>query len=136
MSPSGPQRHAPHDQPAPRSAGGQPGGPGPVEINPAGVAAFAVEVAMIALVAVSGWRLGSSAWLSPLLCVVLVVVVAVLWGLWLAPRAARRLPTRARVVAKAVLFAAVGGLALAAGIGWWGLVFVVLAWASLAWTRG
>lgn len=152
MSPTAPRRPGPTDGPAsggPASGGhradhpepGRPGAPGasgqpPLQVDAAGVAAFGVEVALVVLVAVAGWRLGDSAWLSPVLCVVLVLVVAVLWGVWLAPHAARRLPVRARVVAKAVLFAAVAALALAAGLTWWAVAFVVVAWASLAWTRG
>jgi hypothetical protein len=99
------------------------------------VLALLVELAMLALLAIAGWRLGGSAVVSGLIAVVLVVAVAALWGRWLAPRAPRRLDRPARLATKAALFGVVGLVVVVSGLPWWGAAFAVVAWGSLAWAR-
>ena len=86
------------------------------------VVRFTAELGMLAALAYAGWRLLSD---TPVLGVVaaiaLPVVAAVVWGAWVAPRAARRLEDPARLVVELVLFgAAVAGLLLVVG-GTWGI---------------
>ena len=97
--------------------------------------AFVVELAMLVLLALAGWRLGGNAAVSVLLAVVLVAVAVVVWGRWLAPRTSRRLPRTPRLAAKALLFAATGVLAAGSGLVGAAVVFVVVAAASLVWAR-
>jgi FtsH-binding integral membrane protein len=61
---------------------------------------FACEVAALAAVAWCGWRI------NPALGVALPLVVALVWGLWIAPRARRRLSDPARFVVELVVFTA------------------------------
>ncbi|WP_285587335.1 YrdB family protein [Actinomycetospora sp. NBRC 106378] len=95
-------------------------GPGLIE---AGV--FLAEVAMIAVLVYAGVALPRSVVGRIVLVVVLVGVFVVIWGRWLAPRAARRLPPRPGLLLKLALFA-VGALLLAwAGPVWLAVVFLV-----------
>jgi hypothetical protein len=130
--------------PEPRSTAPRPSGPsarpssGAVDatrVTGAGVLAFAIEVAMVVLLAVAGARLGGNRAVSVLLAVVLVAAAVVVWGRWLAPRAPRRMARTPRLAAKAVLFAATALLAIASGLVVVAIVFVVVAGASLAWSR-
>lgn len=76
-------------------------------------ARFVLELCMLAALAVAGWQLGGPVVLQVLLAVLLPAVAATLWGLWVAPRATRRLPDPARFGVEAVLFAVASvGLAL------------------------
>ncbi|GAA1840391.1 hypothetical protein GCM10009836_19670 [Pseudonocardia ailaonensis] len=77
--------------------------------------AFLAELAMLAGLAAAGVGLGGSTGIRIALAVVFPLVAAVLWGLWLAPRAGRRLPRTRRIVAKVALLAITGGLLVAAG---------------------
>jgi len=104
-------------------------------LSGAGAVAFVVELAMLVLLALAGWRLGGNAAVSVLLAVVLVAVAVVVWGRWLAPRTSRRLPRTPRLAAKALLFAATGGLTAVSGLVGAAVVFVVVAAASLVWAR-
>jgi len=119
----------------PPSSGLQAGIEPAVRVTAAGVLAFAVELAMLTLLAVAGARLGGSAAVSVLLAVVLVVSAGAVWGRWLAPRARRRLPHRPRIAAKALLFVATGVLTAASGLAVAAIVFVVVGLGSLAWSR-
>ena len=78
--------------------------------------AFLSELAVFALLAVSGWHLVGTPWLRLVLAVLLPVAAVGGWGLWLAPRSRRRLPQPVRVVAQLGVFAASGVLAVAAGL--------------------
>jgi hypothetical protein len=73
---------------------------------------FLSELAMLAGLGVAGYRLGDGVVFSIVDAVLLPVVAAALWGLFIAPRARRRLPEPARFVVELVLFA-VTGLVLA-----------------------
>lgn len=105
-----------------------------VRVRYVDVVAFACEVAMfVVLIAatnslVDGWR----HWLVSL---ALVVVVAVVWGRWIAPSSSHRLDDPARFVVQTALFASVGTLAVLADLLWVGVVFVVVSVAAFAATR-
>jgi hypothetical protein len=73
--------------------------PGTRPVDALDVLVFIAELVLLAIVAVAGARLGSHA-SAIALAVLLPVVTALLWGLYLAPRATRRLPHRNRRVAK------------------------------------
>ncbi|GEA87417.1 DUF2568 domain-containing protein [Cellulomonas cellasea] len=95
--------------PAPRS-------PSPADVGALAVAAFAGELVLLVLVAVSGWRAGGGGLPSALLSVALVAAVVTVWGLWVAPRSPRRLGRWGRwavvsalVLANVVLAAATEG---------------------------
>jgi uncharacterized membrane protein YwaF len=88
------------------------------------VLVFIVELVLLAILAVAGARLGSHA-TAIALAVLLPAVAAVLWGLYLAPRASRRLPHPGRLVAKLALMLAASALLVAAAAVAWGLAFLV-----------
>jgi hypothetical protein len=88
------------------------------------VLVFIVELMLLALLAVAGARLASHG-TAIILAVVLPLVTAVAWALYLAPHASRRLPRPSRLVAKlALMLAASASLAGASALAW-GLAFLL-----------
>ncbi|MFL6126371.1 YrdB family protein [Actinophytocola sp.] len=69
---------------------------------------FLTELALLAGLAVAGARLGDGVVLAVVDAVLLPLVAAALWGLFIAPRARRRLPEPARFTVEFVLFAGAG----------------------------
>ena len=84
------------------------------------VVRFGTELALLAGAGVLGWAI---AW--PL-TLVGPAVVAVVWGLWVAPKATNRLRDPARLAVELVLFLAVGGALIAAGHPWFGAPLAVV----------
>jgi hypothetical protein len=81
---------------------------------------FAAEIGMLAALGYVGWRLGGdSQAVAIVLAVVLVSLAATVWGLWVAPRAARRLEDPGRLFVELALFgvAVLGLVVLAEGSG-------------------
>jgi hypothetical protein len=70
---------------------------------------FACEVAALAAVAWCGWRI------NPALGVVFPLVVAGVWGLWIAPKARRRLSDPPRFVLELAVFAAAAAALVSVG---------------------
>jgi Protein of unknown function (DUF2568) len=70
---------------------------------------FACELAALVAVAWWGWTV------SPVLGVAFPLLVAVVWGAWIAPKARRRLPDPGRLGLEALVFAA--ATASFAGVG-------------------
>jgi Protein of unknown function (DUF2568) len=99
-------------------------------------ASFLAELATLALLAVTGARLGTDTpILGLVLAFILPVAAASIWGVWMAPRSSRRLADPARLCAQAALFAATGLLAALVGMATLGIVFAVTATVLFALTR-
>ncbi len=77
---------------------------------------FLTELMLLGGLALAGTRLGSGVALAIVDAVLLPVAAAALWGLFLAPRARRRLPEPARFLLEFALFG-VTGVVLAL-VGW------------------
>lgn len=97
-----------------------------------GVLAFLCELVMIGLLAVAGWRLGTSSPTSITLAVLLPAVAIAIWARWMAPTSRHRLRRGPRVVAQTALFIAVGTACIYAGLTTWGIVFSIIASAVFA----
>ncbi|MEV5714399.1 YrdB family protein [Amycolatopsis mediterranei] len=96
---------------------------------------FLTELALLGGLALAGTRLGSGVALAIVDAVLLPVAAAALWGLFVAPRARRRLPEPARFLLEFALFA-VAGVVLAL-VGWLvaGIVLAVAGIGVAALTR-
>ncbi|WP_410561687.1 YrdB family protein [Amycolatopsis sp. cmx-4-61] len=77
---------------------------------------FLTELALLGGLALAGTQLGSGVALAVVDAVLLPVAAAALWGLFIAPRARRRLPEPARFLLEFALFAVAG--AVLALLGW------------------
>jgi hypothetical protein len=82
---------------------------------------FACELAALVAVAWWGWTV------TPVLGVALPVVVAAVWGAWIAPKARRRLADPLRLVLELVVFAAATASLVAVGQWVVGVVFAAAA---------
>jgi hypothetical protein len=98
--------------------------PGRRPVDVLDVLVLIVELMLLAILAVVGARLGSHA-TAIALAVLLPLVTALLWGVYLAPRASRRLPHRSRLAAKLAVMLAASALLVAAGAVAWGLAFLL-----------
>src|SRR5690348_7304430 len=87
---------------------------------------FLTELLLLGVLAVAGARLGSGVVASVLLAVALPVAAAVLWGLLLAPHAARRLHHPQRLVVKIALVAVAATLLGVTGAVVWAIIFGVV----------
>ncbi|WP_410606999.1 YrdB family protein [Amycolatopsis sp. lyj-109] len=96
---------------------------------------FLTELALLGGLALAGTQLGSGVALAVVDAVLLPVAAAALWGLFVAPRARRRLPEPARFLLEFVLFAGTG--VVLALVGWLvaGLVVAVAGIGIAALTR-
>jgi hypothetical protein len=77
---------------------------------------FLTELALLGGLALAGTHLGSGVALAIINAVLLPVAAAAIWGLFIAPRARRRLPEPARFLVEFALFAVTG------------VVLVLVAW--------
>lgn len=77
---------------------------------------FLLELALLAGVGVLAWRLAPGWWSWPA-TILAIVAVAVVWGLFLSPKAAVRLPPPAALLIEAALFVGVGAGLVAIGFG-------------------
>jgi hypothetical protein len=92
--------------------------------------AFACELAMIAVLGIAGWGLGSGGLLSIALMIFYPALAVLIWAAWVAPKAGRRLGDPWRLSIQLALFAATAALSAAAGHVLLGVVFGALAWVS------
>jgi hypothetical protein len=90
------------------------------------VAVFVDELALLAVLAVAGARLGGGIAASTLLAILLPLAAAVLWGVWLAPRARRRLKHPWRLAAKLALVAVATVMLAVTGLAWVAIAFLVV----------
>lgn len=86
---------------------------------------FLLELVLLFLVGYWGFHIGEKPLLNYMLALALPVVVAVIWGIWAAPKSARRLKNPAREMLKLALFFAGAGLAYLAEKPAWAVLFVV-----------
>jgi hypothetical protein len=98
----------------------------PQRVGPLQIAVFLDELVLLTVLAIAGAKLGSSTVTSWLLGILLPVAAAVVWGLWLAPRAGRRLAHPLRLAAKPALIAVAAALLAWSGAVWWAVAFVVV----------
>jgi hypothetical protein len=96
---------------------------------------FLTELALLGGLALAGTRLGGGLALAIVDAVLLPVAAAAIWGLFIAPKAPRRLPEPARFLVEFALFA-VTGVVLAL-VGWVvaGIVLAVVGIGVAALTR-
>lgn len=87
------------------------------------IAMFVDELLLLAVFAVAGGRLGGPDAGRVALAVLFPVAAGVVWGMWLAPRAARRLSSPARTAAKIALFTIASVLLAATGALLWAVLF-------------
>jgi hypothetical protein len=89
---------------------------------------FLTELALLAGLAVAGARLGQNLVFRIADAILLPLAAAALWGIFIGPRARRRLPDPARLVVEFVLFAGAG---LALALSGWLVAGIVLAVAGI-----
>lgn len=79
------------------------------------VGRFLIELALLAGAGIAAWRLtpGGWAWITAIAAPVLIAVV---WGLLLSPRARVPLPAAAKLTIETLLFAGVGGALAISGL--------------------
>jgi hypothetical protein len=104
-------------------------------VSVVGLLSFCCELAMLALLAVAGWSLGTAGATRVLLAVVLPLSAIAVWAVWMAPTSRRRLADPARLVAQIALFAVVGVLLAWSGHPAWGIGFAIGASVIFALTR-
>lgn len=90
---------------------------------------FLTELLLLAGLAVAGARLGDGLAFSIINAVLLPLAAAAVWGLFIAPKASRRLPEPARYLVEFVLFAGAG---VALGLSGWLVAGIALAVVGIA----
>lgn len=88
--------------------------------------AFMLELCMLAALAYWGFQASESVFIKLLLGVGAPVIVAVIWGLLLAPRSERRLTGFSYLLLKFILFGAAAISLVAAGQTTWAVIFAVV----------
>lgn len=76
---------------------------------------FVLELALLAALAVAGWRLPDQVWAQVALAVALPVAAAVLWGFVVSPKARAGAPLPVRLAVEIALFATASALLWATG---------------------
>jgi hypothetical protein len=115
---------------APKRAVGTAGaGPAGMVVD---LVAFACELAMLVLLVIAGWSLGDGGLLGIALAVLYPALAIVVWAVWIAPNAARRLPDPWRFAVQFALFAATAAATAAAGRSALGVVFGAVAVGAFA----
>lgn len=88
--------------------------------------AFLSELMLLGTLGVVGWRLGTGGLISIALAALYPALGALIWALWIAPRATRRLKDPWRLIAQIVLFLVAGVLAAITGPVIWGVVLAAV----------
>lgn len=86
---------------------------------------FLTEVALLAGLAIAGARLGDGVVFKIVDAVLLPLAAAAVWGMFIAPRARRRLAEPARLVVEVALFAGTGLVLLLSGLPVTGILIAV-----------
>jgi Protein of unknown function (DUF2568) len=87
---------------------------------------FVAELALVAAMVYAGAVIPTSTLGKVLAAIALPVMLGVVWGRWLAPRANRPLPPRTALAAKIALFALASVLLALAGPLWLAAVFLLV----------
>ncbi len=87
---------------------------------------FLLELCMLAALAYWGYHAGDSVLMKLVLAVGAPLVAAVVWGLFIAPRAARRMADPARLLLELVLWVAAAAALAAAGQPTLAVIFAVV----------
>ncbi len=96
---------------------------------------FLSELMLLGLLGLVGWRLGTGALISIALAVLCPALGALIWALWVAPRATHRLADPWRLIAQVILFLGAGVLAVITGLALWGIVLAAVGIAAFVATR-
>jgi hypothetical protein len=94
------------------------------------VAEFFCEIAMLVLLVIGGWGLGSGGLLGIALAVLYPAIALLIWAVWLAPRSDDRLDDPWRLIVQVALFAATGAVVALAGHVTTGVLFALIAVAA------
>ncbi|HEV7191888.1 MAG TPA: YrdB family protein [Jatrophihabitantaceae bacterium] len=97
--------------------------------------AFCCELAMLVVLGIAGWALGSGGLMSIALTMFYPALAVLIWSVWMAPRSNRRLRDPHRLISQVALFVATAALSADAGHPLLGIVFAVVAVGSFVVTR-
>jgi hypothetical protein len=97
--------------------------------------AFACELAMIVILGIAGWSLGSGGLLSMALMIFYPALAILIWAVWVAPKAGRRLGDPLRLGIQLALFAGTAALSAAGRHVLLGVVFGAVAWIAFIASR-
>lgn len=98
-------------------------------------AAFLSELALLVTLGVAGWHVGAGGLISVAMAALGPALAVLIWSIWVAPTAARRLADPARLILQIVLFVATGVLAALADHPVLGAVVAVAGVAAFAAAR-
>jgi hypothetical protein len=97
--------------------------------------AFLSELALLVTLGVAGWHFGGGGLISVAMTALGPALAVLIWSVWVAPTAARRLADPARLILQIVLFVVTGVLAALAGHPMLGGVVAVVGVAAFAAAR-
>jgi hypothetical protein len=97
--------------------------------------AFACELAMVVILGIAGWSLGSGGLLSIALTIFYPALAILVWAVWVAPKAGRRLGDPWRLGIQLALFAGTAALSGAGGHILLAVVFGAVAWLTFIGAR-
>jgi hypothetical protein len=97
--------------------------------------AFLCEIALLVTLIVAGSRLGHELPIRILWAVALPVIGVLIWGLWIAPTATRRLDDPWRFVAQVAIFGVAAFVAALANLTLWGIALAVVGIVTFGVTR-
>jgi Protein of unknown function (DUF2568) len=107
----------------------------PVGYLVAETVAFLSELMLLGTLGVVGWRIGTGGLISIALAALFPALGALIWALWVAPRAAHRLTDPWRLITQIVLFLGAGVLAATTALVAWGVVLAAVGIAAFVTTR-
>jgi hypothetical protein len=107
----------------------------PVSYLIAETVAFLAELMLLATLGVVGWRLGTGGLSSIALAALYPALAALIWAVWIAPRAAHRLADPWRLGAQIALFLVAGVLAVITDLTVWGVVVAAVGIAAFVATH-
>jgi len=97
--------------------------------------ALVSDLLLLGTLVVVGYRLGTGGLISIAMAALYPALAALIWALWIAPRAARRLDDPWRLIAQIILFGGTGVLAVIAGLVVWGVVLAAVGSAAFVAVR-